>query len=641
MSVWTRTLKATPPERQRAISSASTTVARKSAPLPPYSVSNSRPRKPSSPRRRHSSLGMRPAASHSATRGAISFSTKAWIDRRSISCSSVNSGCAIEAADYSAEPAAAGSAGWLGPPSLHLAKLRASNLAADRLRQVGDELDLARILVGGGHRLDVLLQLARERVRRRAPGREHHERLDDLAAERVGLADDGGLGDRGVLDQGGFDLERPDAIRGAVDYVVGAAHEPEVAVAVHRRAVAGDVPVAAMARRRRLGIAPVLLEHPDWTDRPHADGEITFRAARDFMAVVVDDGELVTGGGRAHGAGPPRRRRERRGEEHGLGLAVAFVDVVPRTLTPRLDDLRVHGLAGPEAMAQGGEAILRERLLHEHAVRGGWRKERGDRIAREHLERRGGLEALAARVPHEERCSHVPRREEARPRGLRPAGVGDRPVEVFRIIVEPELAGDHVTDGIRGVAVEHHLGKPGRARREVDHHRLVAGVAGMSERRRGARHETIVFVPACRRAAEHDPALDGRAFAEDLVDLPRVLLVGDHDRRVADGEPVLDVLGRHQRRARHRDHASADAPENDLPPLPHARQHDEDALAGSDAEPGQDVGEAPRALAELGERKASRLTVARYPQERELGGIARPGVEGVERPVVARGDVET
>src|SRR5262245_48214965 len=225
MSVWTRTLKATPPERQRAISSPSTTLARKSAPLPPYSGGNSRPRKPSSPRRRHSSRGMRPAASHSATRGATSFSTKAWIDRRSISCSSLNSGCAIEGGDYS-------SAGWTRPASLHLAQLRAPDLPADRLGQVGDELDLARVLVGCGHGLDVLLQLASKRVRGRVPRRQYDERLDDLPAERVRLADDGRLGHRGVLDQRRLDLERPDPVRRAVDHVVGAAHEPEIAVVV-------------------------------------------------------------------------------------------------------------------------------------------------------------------------------------------------------------------------------------------------------------------------------------------------------------------------------------------------------------------------------------------------------------------------
>src|SRR5262245_7104144 len=91
MSVCTSTLKATPPERQRAISSPSTTLERKSPPAPPYSGGNSRPRKPSSPSRRQKARGIRPAVSHSATKGATSFSTKARTLFRSISCSGVKS----------------------------------------------------------------------------------------------------------------------------------------------------------------------------------------------------------------------------------------------------------------------------------------------------------------------------------------------------------------------------------------------------------------------------------------------------------------------------------------------------------------------------------------------------------------------
>ena len=95
MSVWTSTLKATPPERQRAISSPSTTLERKSPPAPPYSAGNSRPRKPSSPSRRQNARGIRPAASQASTWGATSFSTKARTVRRSISCSSVSVGSDI------------------------------------------------------------------------------------------------------------------------------------------------------------------------------------------------------------------------------------------------------------------------------------------------------------------------------------------------------------------------------------------------------------------------------------------------------------------------------------------------------------------------------------------------------------------
>src|SRR6266481_3274143 len=68
MSVCTSTLNATPPERQRAISSPRTTLERKSPPPPPYSIGNSRPSSPSSPSRRQNSRTV----------------------RRSISCSSVN-----------------------------------------------------------------------------------------------------------------------------------------------------------------------------------------------------------------------------------------------------------------------------------------------------------------------------------------------------------------------------------------------------------------------------------------------------------------------------------------------------------------------------------------------------------------------
>ena len=43
----------------------------------------------------HSSRGICPASSHAATCGVISFSTNARIERRSISCSAVKSGCGI------------------------------------------------------------------------------------------------------------------------------------------------------------------------------------------------------------------------------------------------------------------------------------------------------------------------------------------------------------------------------------------------------------------------------------------------------------------------------------------------------------------------------------------------------------------
>ena len=71
--------------------------------------------------------------------------------------------------------------------------------------------------------------------------REDDRRLDDLAAQLVGHAGDGALEHRRVLHQRALDLERADAVAGALDHVVGAAHEPVVAVLVAPGHVAGVV----------------------------------------------------------------------------------------------------------------------------------------------------------------------------------------------------------------------------------------------------------------------------------------------------------------------------------------------------------------------------------------------------------------
>src|SRR5690242_9263593 len=66
---------------------------------------------------------------------------------------------------------------------LALAQLHPADLAADRLGQLGHELDLARVLVRRRHPLHVLLQLHGQRVRRLVAGRQDAERLDVLAAD--------------------------------------------------------------------------------------------------------------------------------------------------------------------------------------------------------------------------------------------------------------------------------------------------------------------------------------------------------------------------------------------------------------------------------------------------------------------------
>ncbi len=113
----------------------------------------------------------------------------------------------------------------LGPP----------DLAARGLRQLRREVDDARVLVGRGLALDVLLQLARELGRGGVAVAQHDDRAHDRAALLVGRGDGGGLGHGRVGDERGLDLERPDPVAGRDDHVVVAALEAQPAVVVFAR----------------------------------------------------------------------------------------------------------------------------------------------------------------------------------------------------------------------------------------------------------------------------------------------------------------------------------------------------------------------------------------------------------------------
>ena len=85
--------------------------------------------------------------------------------------------------------------------------------------------------------------------------------LNDLARHRVRLADDAGLGHGGMLHQRALDLERPDQMAGRFDDVVRASDEPEVAVGVPTREIAGQVIVADEALAITLLLAKIAAHH--------------------------------------------------------------------------------------------------------------------------------------------------------------------------------------------------------------------------------------------------------------------------------------------------------------------------------------------------------------------------------------------
>ena len=73
------------------------------------------------------------------------------------------------------------------------------------------------------------------------PARQRHERLRHGVPQRIGARHDGGLGDRGILDQHALELERTQPVIRRLEHIVGAPDKREVAVAVARRDVAGMV----------------------------------------------------------------------------------------------------------------------------------------------------------------------------------------------------------------------------------------------------------------------------------------------------------------------------------------------------------------------------------------------------------------
>src|SRR5215813_3228843 len=179
MSQCTPTAMAKEPERDRAHSSCSTAEVSTSAPAPPYLSSYSTPSRPSSPMRDQIQRGIRPAASHSSTCGAISLSTKLRTVLRNISC------CSLKI--FTAEPR--GASRRAPPTGLdRFAVHRAVRRARERI----GERHHVRALEARDPRANEVAHLLGGVA---TPRRDFHYGLDRLAPAGVGNADHAGAGD--------------------------------------------------------------------------------------------------------------------------------------------------------------------------------------------------------------------------------------------------------------------------------------------------------------------------------------------------------------------------------------------------------------------------------------------------------------
>ena len=301
----------------------------------------------------------------------------------------------------------------------------------------------------------MFLQLANQRVTAGIAGRQHHEGLDHETAGRVGACHYRRLGHRRMLNQSAFHFEWPDAVTGRQNDVVGAAHKPEIAVFIDVTAITGQIPVTDEASLKTLRVTAIVLEQTGRRLRLDADRDVAFLIGCQRLTVLVDDGEIESRHGFAHGTEARRNGRMIATHQHRFGLAVTIADDEPGGALPGLDDFRVERFAGTHAVTQMGKLVGRQILQHQHAIHGRRAAQGGDGIVREQVQSLLWVEYR--RVMHEHRRAHVPRSEVAAVGGLGPAGVTDIPVHILRAQIQPVAAGDLMRQAIT-MTVDGHLG---------------------------------------------------------------------------------------------------------------------------------------------------------------------------------------
>ena len=180
-------------------------------------------------------------------------------------------------------------------------------------------------------------------------------------------ADYGGFGDLGMGDERGLDFHGAEAMAADVDDVVDAAHEPEVAVGIAARAVAGEVAAGNFAPIGFFVALRVAVDGARHRGPGFADDEQAAVAVRDRLALFCNyfghnSEERACGrsGLGGDGAGDGRDH-----DGAGLGLPPGVDDgaafVADHAVIPH-PGLGIDGLADGAEQAEGGERVLLDPL---------------------------------------------------------------------------------------------------------------------------------------------------------------------------------------------------------------------------------------------------------------------------------------
>src|SRR5919112_4945844 len=308
---------------------------------------------------------------------------------------------------------------------LALAELDPSDLAAGGLWQLFYELYLARVLVGGGLALAVVLDLPYQLVGRIVVGGEDHVRLHHAPPFFVGHGHDGALGDCRVANEDILDLERTDAVAGGEDHVVRPTDEPDVSVLVLSSPVSGQVVVAKHDLLGLLRLLPVPLHERGVVTR---EGNIPRLARRELLPVLVDYAHVAARRRLTHRARPDLDPGEVADEEGVLRLAVAVVDREPVQLLPPLHDRRVQGLPGRKRVPDARQIRTSELGgVREHPVFGRGLAENRDPVTTYEIQAFRRVEGCFV---HEELRPPAPGAQKDVPHCLGPAARGRTPESI-------------------------------------------------------------------------------------------------------------------------------------------------------------------------------------------------------------------
>src|SRR2546428_2780403 len=346
-----------------------------------------------------------------------------------------------------------------------------------------------------------------------------------------------------MVDERAFDLHGADAVARDVEYIVHATQNPEVALLVTLRAVAGEVHVLPLAP---VDLAVALVVAPDGAQHTGPrlrDGEI---AAADFhfFTLAVEEHRFDAGEGHRGRTRLRRRHTGQRCDHDAAGLR----------LPPRVDDgtalaanvlliphprFGIDGLTDRPEQSQLRQVVARGQLgapLHERADRRRRRVENGDAVLRA-----DGPEPVFAGMIGSTLVHHLRNAERERPvydiRMARdPADIGGAPEHVRIFEIEYPLGRRVYVGEIAAGRMQNAFWVASRARRVQDVERILGihRFGGTLLPRALHQLRPPKIAPCLERhrlagATQHDRVLDGRRVRERIVGI----LFQRHDRAAA------------------------------------------------------------------------------------------------------------